>query len=305
MTGFPLDDERISQLESLAGLGYSLEEIAMYFDVDKVFFVQSALDVTSKVYYHIKRGQMMAVANAEIALLAASNGGDVPSMDQLGKIRRNKNWESSRLDIFGGILDKHLIEKIQNHLESGGKKGFDRADERLWFDGMTLAFHLQRKIGRRNTVSLFQKSYDMKLTQASQLVDESIRLFYSDRFTDRKSLRHLLAENILEGSIVVRDNAESSTDWKVYTEMQLAAAKLLRLDEIEEDRLDDKLFQKPVRVYSLDVENVGLPAPNRQLLAQQIDSLEVPEREKIRLRQEAMIDVILLEERLNGLEKES
>lgn len=305
MIGFPLDDERITLLELRAGLGYSLEEIAMSFNVDKVQFIQAALDETSKINYHIKRGQLMAIMNAEVALLAASSGGDVPAMDQLGKIRRNKNWESSRLDIFGGVLDKHLIEKIEDHLQSGGKKAFDRADERLWFDAMTLAFHLQRKIGRRNTVSLFQKSYEMKLTQASQLVDESTRIFYSDRFTDRRSMRHLLAENILEGSIVVRENAESSTDWKVYTEMQLAAAKLLRLEEVEEDRLDDKLFQKPIRVYSLDVENVGLPAPNRQLLAQQIDSLEVPEREKIRLRQDAMIDPVLLEERLNGLEKES
>ena len=305
MTGFPLDDERISQLESLAGLGYSVDEIAMYFDVDKVFFRQAALDVESPIHYHIKRGQMMAVANAEIALLAASNTGDVPAMDQLAKIRRDKGWETSRLDIFGGILDKKLIEKIEDHLDSGGKKGFDRSDERLWFDALTLAIHLQRKIGRRNTVSLFHKSYGMKLTQASQLVDEAVRLFYSDRFTDRRSLRHLLAENILEGAIIVRDNANSSSDWKVFTEMQLAAAKLLRLDEVEEDRLDDKLFQPPVRVYSLDVVNVGLPAPNRQLLAQQIDSLEVPEREKIRLRQEAMIDVIQLEERLSGLEKES
>lgn len=169
---------------------------------------------------------------------------------------------------------------------------------------MTLASQLHRKIGRRNTVSLFQKSYGMKLTQASQLVDEALRLFYSDRFADRKSLRHLLAENILEGSIVVRDNANTSADWKVYTEMQLAAAKLLRLEEKEEDRLDDRLYLPPVRVYSLDVERVGLPAPNRQLLAQQIDSLEVPEREKIRLRQEAMIEPVLLEERLNDLEKE-
>jgi hypothetical protein len=305
MTGFPLDDERIETLERLAGLDYSLEEIALYFDVDKVYFIQAALDETSKIHYHIKRGKFMAVANAEIALLAASGIGDVQSIEQLGKIKRNKGWETSRLDIFGGVLDKHLIEKIQDHLDSGGKKGFERSDEQLWFDAMTLAVHLQRKIGRRNTVSLFHKSYGMKLTQASQLVDESIRLFYSDRFTDRKSIRHLLAENILEGSIVVRDNANTSADWKVYTEMQLAAAKLLRTEEVEEDRLDDKLFQKPVRVYSLDVENVGLPAPNRQLLAQQIDSLEVPERDKIRLRQDAMIDPVLLEERLNGLEKES
>ena len=304
MIGFPLDDERILQLESLAGLGYTPEEIALYFDVDKVYFLQAALDVTSKIHYHIKRGQMKAVADAELALLNASSTGDVQSMDQLGKIRRSRGWETSRLDIFGGSLDRKTLDKIQDHLDSGGSKGFDRADERLWFDAMTLASHLYRKIGRRNTVSLFQNSYGMKLTQAAQLVDESIRLFYSDRFTDRKSMRHLLAENILEGALVVRNNAESSSDWKVYTEMQTAAAKLLRLDEIEEDVMDDRLYLPPVRVYSLDVEKVGLPAPNRQLLAQQIDALEVPEREKIRLRQEALVTPLQLEERLNGLEKE-
>jgi hypothetical protein len=304
MLGFPLDDERIETLERLAGLGYSLEEIALYFDVDKVYFIQAALDVESKIYYHIKRGQFMAIANAEMSLLAASDTGDVQSIEQLGKIKRNKGWETSRLDIFGGVLDKHIIEKIQDHLDSGGKKGFDRSDEQLWFDAMTLAVHLQRKIGRRNTVSLFHKSYGMKLTQASQLVDESIRLFYSDRFTDRKSMRHLLAENILEGSIVVRDNANTSADWKVYTEMQLAAAKLLRLEEVEEDRLDDRNYIKPIRVFTMDVEKVSLPSPNRQIVAQKIDSLDIPERDKIRIRQEAMIEPILLEERLNDLEKE-
>ena len=305
MTTFPLTDETIPKLESLAGLGYSPEEMALYFGVDKVWFVQQALDVTSKVYYHIKRGQMVAVADAEIALLTGSSTGDTQSIAALAQIRRDRGWETSRLDIFGGALDKKLIEKIEDHLDSGGAKGFDRSDEKLWFDAMTLAVHLQRTIGRRNTVSLFHKSYGMKLSQASQLVDESVRLFYSDRFTDRKSTRHLLAENVLEASIIVRDNASTANDWKVYAEMQEKVYRMLRLDEKEEDQLDASIYLKPVRVYSLDVESVGLPSANRQLLAQQIDALEVPEREKIRLRQDAFIEPILLESRLNELEKES
>jgi hypothetical protein len=301
---FTLDDQRIIELERLSALGYTPEEMALYFDVDKVFFVQAALNVESKVYYHIKRGKILALAKEQMALLDDAEKGEVQSIDQISKIRRDKGWETSRLDMFGGFIDKRLIQNIQDYLDSGSV-GPLKSDERLWLDCLTLAAGLQRKIGRRNAVSFFHKTYDMKLSQAQQLVDEAVSLFYRERFTDRKSMRHLLAENILESAIIVRDNASSSSDWKVYTEMQLAAAKLLRLEEKEEDQLDDRLFQKPIRVYSLDVENVGLPAPNRHLLAQQIDSLEVPEREKIRLRQEALIEPINLEERLNGLEKES
>jgi len=62
---------------------------------------------------------------------------------------------------------------------------------------------------------------------------------------------------------------------------------------------------KPVRYYSIDPGDVGLHTIDRQQVARQIESLEIPEREKIRVRQDARIEHVNLEERLNELEENS
>lgn len=302
---FPLDDERITELESLAALGYSPEEMAVYFDVDKFFFVQAALDVESKVHYHIKRGQLMSVAKEQMSLLGDAEKGNVTASQQLGKIRRSRGWELSRLDIFGGAIDKKLLRKLEDYIQGGSINELS-TEEAIYLDALSLFNSMSRKYGRRNTIKFFTRDpWNLAYRRASEMYDEAVTLFYTDRNIEKKALRNMYADQLDEAALIVRDNAESSKDWEVYGNLIDKAARMRELDKPDPEKLDKEIYLKPLRYYSLDPASVGLPTINRQELANQIEALEIPEREKARLKQEASLENIKLEDRFNELEKEA
>lgn len=302
LLSFPLDDERIQDLERLSALGYTPEQMAVFFDVDKIFFVQAALDVETKIHYHIQRGKLLSRAKEEMALLEAAEKGEVKESQHLHEIRRDRGWDLSKLAIYGGFKDDGIIQKIKDHLEEGSSSKLS-AEEAIWLDALTLAHSLYRKYGRRNAVQFFIKTYELKHRNASEIVDEALTLFYVDRGVEKKAMRHMMADEILESAIIVRDNAKSAREWEVWTNMKMAAAKLLGLDKEDPIKPDGSAFQKPVTVLSLQPSDIGIPEINRQIVARQVESLPIPEREKIKLLGDAMIETINLEDRLYDMEK--
>ncbi|EMS34609.1 hypothetical protein C943_03296 [Mariniradius saccharolyticus AK6] len=302
---FTLDDERSQELERLSALGYTHEEMAVYFDVDKRVFLQLALDVESEVYYRIQRGKLMSAAKEQLKLLEAAEGGNISAGERLSDIRRNRGWETSKLDIFGAFEDKRLIERLQDYLEGGSVNKLS-AEEAIYIDALTLFNSLGRKLGRRNTVAFFTKApFSLSYSRASEMYDEAINLFYRDRGVEKKAMRHLFADELQEAARIVKDNAITARDWEVFGDLKMKAAKLLELDREDPPKLPADAYQKPVRVYSLEIESLGLPSINRQLVASQIEELDIPERDKIRLKQDSRLLPINLEEKLHELEEES
>lgn len=301
---FTLDDEREQELERLSALGYSHEDMALYFEVDKAVFVQKALDVNSEVYYRIQRGKLKSLAMEHMAVLEAAEKGTLAAVQELRTIRRDRGWELSKLDVFGGIADKKLIENITDYLESGSINKISK-EEAIYIDALSLMNSMGRKIGRRNTVAFFSgPPFHLKMSRASEMYDEAVNLFYTDRGVEKKAMRNLFAEELSEAARIVRDNAKSSKDWEVFGDLKMKAAKLLELDKEDPDKLPQDAYLKPVRVYSLDPTSVGLPETNRQEIAKQIEALEVPERDKRRLLQDARNIPINIEEKLHELQEE-
>ncbi|GHB44440.1 hypothetical protein [Mongoliitalea lutea] len=301
---FTLDDERAVELERLSALGFTHEEMAKYFDVDKRVFIEKALDVNSDVYYHIERGKLVSLAREQMALLEGAEKGNITAGQQLRTIRRDRGWETSKLDIFGGFEDKRLIEKIQDYIQSGSVNQISK-EEAIYIDALTLFNSMSRKYGRRNTIAFFTRPpFNLKYARASEMYDEAINLFHTDRSVEKKAIRNMFAENIQEAARIVRENAATARDWEVYGDLMMKASKLLELDKEEPPKLPAEAYQKPIRVYSLETDKIGLPSISRQLVASQIEELEIPERDKIRLKQDAMILPINLEEKLHELEEE-
>lgn len=301
---FTLDDEREQELERLSALGYTPEEMAVYFDVDKRVFLQKALDVDDEVYYRIQRGKLMSAAKEQMALLEASENGTIAAGERLSDIRRDRGWKMSKLDIFGGFEDKRLIESIRDYIDSGSINKLSK-EEAIYIDALTLFNSMSRKYGRRNTIAFFTKPpFGLKYSRASEMYDEAINLFYTDRGVEKKAMRNKIAEELMDASVIVRDNAVTARDWEVYGDLLMKASKLLELDKEEPPKLPAEAYTKPIRLYSLDIESLGLPSINRQQIANQIEELEIPERDKIRLKQDARALPMNLEEKLNELEEE-
>tara|TARA_R110002020_G_scaffold475112_1_gene708619 strand:+ start:13037 stop:13963 length:927 start_codon:yes stop_codon:yes gene_type:complete len=302
---FPLDEERIEKLQELAAIGTPLKQMALYFDVDPVYFAQAANDVESKINYYIERGRITAAIDEELAMMRKASSGEVEHSKQLSNIRRDRGWQISKLDIFGGFTSQTALNALQDYIQSGSSIPLNN-EEQHYLDSLMIINSMYRKYGRRNTVAFLNKPpFGLKMKRASDLVDEAITLFYTDRKVENKALRNLYAERIDDAALVVHANAVTAQEWEIYTKMQVAAAKLRGLDKDDPEIPDASGFAKPIRHYSLQTIHVGLPEINRNSLAQQIEKLDVPEREKVRLRTEALIENINLEERLHELEEDS
>lgn len=300
-----LSEEQIDELERLSALGYTPEEMAIFFNKDKISFVQAAHDVESYIYYHIKRGQIVSAAKEQMAILAGAEKGEVDASKQLGNIRRSRGWEISKMDIFGGFEHKGTLEKLQDYIQGGSINKLS-AEEAIYIEALTLFNSMSRKYGRRNTIIFFTRPpFNLKYARAAEMYDEAINLFYTDRNVEKKALRNLLADQLGEAAIIVRDNALEAKDWKIYGELIMQQAKLQELDRPDVEKLPKEAYMKPVRVLSMDPEFIGLGKIDRQLIANQIEQLEIPERDKTRLRGDAAIEQLNLAERLNELEEES
>lgn len=303
--GLSLTEEVAKELENLSALGYSLEEMAMYFDTDKVFFIQAAQNEDSKIYYYIQRGKLMAAAKEQLELLKAAETGNVTASEHLAKIRRNKSWEISKLDIFGGFEDKRLLEKLNDYVQSGSLNEL-KNEEVIYIEALLLFSSMGRRYGRRNTIAFFtKKPFGLKYARASEMYDEAINLFHADRQIERKALRHKYAEQLEEAAIIVRDNAASSKDWEVYGNLLVQASRMLGLDKDDPEKPPAEQYAKPIKHYSLSPGDVGLHMIDRQDVARQVEALEIPERDKIRVLQDARVEHVNLEERLNELEEDS
>jgi hypothetical protein len=77
--------EKIEELESIAAIGYSYENMALYFDIPAGDFLHEIHRQDSKLMYHIQRGVLMNEARDAIAAQQSANTGNATQAQRLDK----------------------------------------------------------------------------------------------------------------------------------------------------------------------------------------------------------------------------
>lgn len=291
----PDDQER---LRKLAGLNYTPREIADYFKVDREQFIAEAADTGSIIRQLIEQGQIRTTAELTLKLYDQAKSGDVPSIQQLGKIRREKAYQVSKLDIFGGFDDKEVFEKLNEYIATGCSSSLSR-DEQTFFELLSTISSLDRKFGKRNTVRLLTAQFGMTYAKAVDLYEQADALFYSNRNSDRESLRNKYADMLYDWAVRVAENAGSAKDYEIAGDLMMKSRTARGLDKEDIQRLPAALYLRPIRVFSMTPESSRLPKINRQELSQHIESLPIPERDRSRIHNDANIEDVNIEEFLS------
>jgi len=126
--------------------------------------------------------------------------------------------------------------------------------------------------------------------KASKVIDEAREYFYKDTEVSKKAWRNIYAqkaEKMLHfAMLTVKDAKEAIAVIKSIRDL----VDIRGLNEPEQEELPDELFQRPMKLYSLDASISEFTSPaDRNKLAKFIDELpELTEREKIRIKQEAL-----------------
>lgn len=202
------------------------------------------------------------------------------------------------------MFDKSHFDTLQDYIASGCTMELTD-DELTYYNALYALVGINRKYGKDNAVAfLMHEPFNVERMRARQMYSEAINLFYLNDTIENDAHRNLMFDNLMKAAQVVLQNAVNSKDMEVYGNLHIQASKIKQLDRpdpVKPKEIDDK----PIKVYDLDPASVGLEAANRQILAAQIDSVELPTREKVRLKRDANIVDIDFEEMLNDQEEKT
>lgn len=188
------------------------------------------------------------------------------------------------------------FDRLQDYLASGCTMELTD-DEMDYYNALYTLIGIQRKYGKDNAISfLMHDPFQVKRARAREMYNEAINLFFANDSVENNAHRNMMYDNLQKAAQVVLMNAHSSKDMEVYGNLMIQAAKIKQLDKPDPQKRKE-VNEKPIKIYMLDTQAVGMPQVNRQLLAEQIDSIpDIPEREKVRLKRDAqVIDVDIIE----------
>lgn len=94
--------EQIESIEKLAGLNYSVKQIAMYLDVHPSEIQHEFDNRESEFRYRYDRGRMIAQADIDQKLLDAARGANLTAITQFEKIRQARRFENMRDQLING-----------------------------------------------------------------------------------------------------------------------------------------------------------------------------------------------------------
>lgn len=280
-------------IEQLGALRYTPQEVAQYFDIPLEIVEQELNRKDSQLDYYLQRGKLVFDTKEQMQLLNGASSGNTTASERLEKIRRNKDFEISKTDIFGSFRSEVKFNKLSEYLLSGGTIDLSN-EEALYLDALRLIDSLERQYGRRKTIHFLQKKpFNLSYNKAREMMDEATNIFYGNKNIEKKALRFKYAEMLEEMAILAKQNAKTNRDLEVAGELIAKAAKMQELDKEDLPVLPREVYQPAVRIFTLDPERVGIPGINRNELAAQIEELNISELTKKRLRYDAMIDDVL------------
>lgn len=115
----------------------------------------------------------------------------------------------------------------------------------------------------------------------------------------------MMYDSLLKAAQVVMTTAKGAKDMEVYGNLITQAWKVKGLDKPDAAK-PIEIKDKPIKIYSLDSEAVGIPGVNRAQLAAQIDAIpDISEREKVRIKRDARVTDISFVEMIDDQEEKT
>lgn len=302
-----LTEEKLEELERVAALGHTVEEMAMYFNLSVDLFSEDAADPNSKIGYHIRRGILVSKVKEQMGVMAGAEKGDIPSISALSKIRYRKDFNAARRDILlSDEIDDGLYHRLEAYIESGSIADL-APDESLYIEALALINSMRRKYGRVKTVKFFCKEFNLPYKSAVNMYEHAINLFYIDSKVEKKALRNLKAQQLEDAADMILRTAKEPSDFESYAKLIKMSADIRQLNLPDAPEVPAGTYDRPFHVYTLDPEKIGIDKPDRNELAKQIDSIKnITEAEREKAKREANItDVIPLEEMIDGITEET
>lgn len=126
--------------------------------------------------------------------------------------------------------------------------------------------------------------------KAMQVCDEAQEYFYCDSQVSKAAWKNIYADKMEKMINFAMQTVKDVNDAQKVVKMLLDASVLRGLNEEDKEVIPDHFYEKPINLMSYDARIFEFGETNRQALDKFIDTLpELTEREKIRIKQEALL----------------
>ena len=125
--------------------------------------------------------------------------------------------------------------------------------------------------------------------KAKNIIDEAREYFYSSSKVSKMAWRNIYAEKLDKVTHFAMVNMKGPSDASKVSKMLLDLATLRGVFEADIETIPEEVFQRPIRLYSMDASVFEFGKVDRQKLAAMIDKFpDLNEREKNRIKQESL-----------------
>ena len=300
------EDDKVNLLQ-LGKLKWSEREIAIFFGWDPRLLRSELEDPNSEISIILLRGELIGKFEIEARLQQDAAGGNLTAAKQFTDIIRERSFTASKLDIFGGAESEDIFEAIQDYFKNGGSATLGN-QEQTYLEILQIIYSFDVKCGKRATIRILTRPpYNLSYDRARDLHAEAVELFNSGRKNSKEAMRYHMADTFDSLYHLALEKATTTKDLTLATSILEKKSRLLRLDQPDEERPDEKQYLKQNRLLSVNPESIGLPAADRDELAAQIDALDdIPAPIKQRLKMDAgIIDMDIQKILEDGTSEES
>lgn len=150
------------------------------------------------------------------------------------------------------------------------------------------SLHLQHKTRASIVRVLTQAPYGLNQWQAEMRYNDAINFFYIQEDIKIEAWANIYAEKLEQMAralleIMDMEDMRSFEQYRKYLE----SAMDMRAKYAKKEGLPDEVYKKPFKVYTQDITELGVPAPDRKQLLRDIESFAIEEEDKVRVKQEA------------------
>lgn len=188
---------------------------------------------------------------------------------------------------------------ISQYIEMGSKSNLTE-EEIEYLEVLVKMNSMRRRYGINETVAFFTKApFNISLYRSKQMFDESINLFYSDEIIEKRAARNLKAEQFEQAAQLALEGAQCVKDLEIYRALLWDSYKARQLDMPDPFQVPKELYERPIKIYTMNPVQAKLPPIDRNALAKEIDELDESAANKKRWKQEGMVEDIDFIEMLN------
>ena len=208
---------------------------------------------------------------------------------------------SRRRSEYSEAIENVSLNLLQHYINTGKSNLPDEMV--IYLDLLELVRSMYSKYETKNIIinTLSSDVYGLTKNEATNLFYDALNFFFSDNKVKQKAWENIYANHLDNLAYLAIEKDDIETARKCF----LDASRLRGAGNEQGREIPKEMLTKPIIIYTIDPEQVGIQQTSKKLLAEFIDQLpEISERERVRLQRDAGITDITLFEDMNDENKQ-